>query len=278
MQRNVATPSTWAIFAFLGFLCFTGMCSAHTLGAVNTKCPLCGAEFKYTAAMSGTSFGSRLDFKEVGAIYQPWPIPQCPECRYAFFNGEETLSPAIKRLLGAYIESPDFKDIPEKAPSYFYLARFMELLEKPQFNIAFTYLKASWQAEGTEALDDGRIKLGWTNDPAMNKLALQEALRCMESVGENDTWVDQLTALYLKVELNRRLESFTAAEESLRKIRAKIETAKRENDHGGLSPDQIQVLEGLPQYLDCQERLIADGDAAPALLEMPAPANDAISN
>jgi len=272
MQRAVATPSTWALFVFLGLLCFTGACFAHTLDMMNTKCPLCGAEFEYTAAMSGNPYGVRLDHKKVGAIYQPWPIPQCPECRYAFFDGKEELSPAIKRLLREYIESPGFKDIHEKAPSYFYLARFMELLEKPRIIIAFAYLRVSWQAEGTEALDDGRLKLGWTNDPAMNRLALQEALRCVESVGENDSLDEQLNALYLKVELNRRLENFAAAKESLQKVREKIETAKRENDHGGLSGNQIQVLEGLPSFLDRQERLIADGDAAPALLEELAPA------
>lgn len=133
--------------------------------------------------MSGNPYGIRLDFKEFGAIYQPQPIPQCPECRYAFIDDEEELSSKQKHLLEMFIESPEFEAIPAGAPSYFYLARFMEALEKPPLTISLTYLRASWQAEGTEELDDGQMKLGWTRDPAMNRLTLQEALRSLKNVG-----------------------------------------------------------------------------------------------
>lgn len=253
----------------LCLLFFTGTVAAHTLGQVEAKCPLCGTEFSYTASFSGHHYDVRLDFKEIGAIYQPWPIPQCPLCRYAFSDSksEEKLTQEEKKALNDFIASPEFKAIPEEAPSYFYLARFMKVLGKPAVAIGFAYLQASWQAEGTKELDGGGRGLGWKEDPAMIRLALQESLRSLDGAEEAEETPARLNAVYLKVELNRRLGDFSQAEKCLGEARAEfagiIEKSGGKRKKNGLA----NMAMGLSTFLDQQEPLIAARNAEPTLLD-----------
>lgn len=257
----------WVMCLFFLFSVQKGF--AHTLGTSNTKCPLCGTEFSYTASMSGSSYGTRLDFKIIGPIYQPWPIPQCPKCRYAFYarnawEGEEELAPEKIRILKQYMESPEFKSIPDNAPSYFYLARFLEVMGERPFSIMFTYLKASWQAEGSEELDSGRTVLGWANDPAMQQMALREALRCVNGAKEAEEGLDRIVAFYLEVELNRRLGEFAVARDCLPTVRAEFDILKQ---NGKDLAKQSDFFGALPYLLDQQEKLIASQNGEPAVFD-----------
>ena len=197
---------------------------AHRALEAGAVCPLCGTEFTYVKVVSGRPYGYRLDLRAMGAHYDPWPIPQCPKCRYAFTTDDEmpgdSLMSAVKNAaMRAYVASTAFAEIPAEAPPFFYLAREMEHSGKNPFLLSALYLRAAWQAEGTEELDDSTPKVGLVRRPEMEALALRESRRCLveaEAAFDGTTSPEQRYIVdYMKTELNRRLGDFAAAADCL---------------------------------------------------------------
>lgn len=65
------------LLALLGLVLSIALGS--TVGEVSTTCPLDGTTFTWTAAMSGTTVGQRLDLRPIGSILSPWPVAVCPK-------------------------------------------------------------------------------------------------------------------------------------------------------------------------------------------------------
>jgi uncharacterized protein (DUF2225 family) len=129
-----------------GFLCLvTGTAWASTFKTVEVICPLCNTKFQTGLQMSGTTFGQRLDLKPVGPIAAPWPLPVCPKDHFVVFK--EDFSEQEKESLRGFVNSKAYQDQGKDTPYYFLLAKIYEFLGEDNFKIAYTYLKASWQAD-----------------------------------------------------------------------------------------------------------------------------------
>jgi len=115
---------------------------------IEVSCPLCGTTFETSQAISGTAWGSRLDFRPLGPIASPWPIPVCPNCRFVIFkdkfNKEE-----VERLR-LYVKSQEYQNLAKNHPSYYLLAKIYEFNGMGHLILAHTYLKASWQVEASD--------------------------------------------------------------------------------------------------------------------------------
>jgi hypothetical protein len=169
------------------FLLAGSFAFGSTIYEQDFTCPLCGKSFTATLQGSGSEFGRNLDLKATGAIIIPWPIPQCPDCRFAFtekFFTEEDLV-----ILKDYTRSAGFAGSKYNVYPYWCLAREMAAVGKNVEDIAFTYLKAVWES----------------GDPGI----IAEAIGWFEKIPrDSQNW---LTSRLLLVELNRRIGQFERA-------------------------------------------------------------------
>jgi tetratricopeptide (TPR) repeat protein len=217
------------------------MVFADTRFVVDCVCPLCQTAFKATLAGSGTMFNRRLDLRPVGAIASPWPVAVCPKCGFVLYKDKREEYPdAELKELRNFVNSDEYRKLSPKAPSYQRLARLYEALKRPPFEVAYTYLEASWQAEGQEEL---------------NRALLEKSREWFEkylaSSQENEErWK---TAEFLRGELLRRLGQFAEAEKQFDRLRGRKEFAE----------------EPFPQLLSQERSLIQARDASPKEIVRP---------
>lgn len=207
---------------------------SHTSSIMDYTCPIDSTNFSYEVDCSGTSFYRRLDLKKIGPIAQPWRLPQCPNCKFVLYkNNSETYD---LLSLKPYILSDEFQKINEHNSSYYFLAKIYEYLEYSNFEIAWTYLQASWQVEEEDSLYFQYLEFTLNNFiMATNNL-----------LSNKEKYNDYLITLYLQIEINRKLGNF---EESQMII----------NDF----PELIECsIEWLPEILDFQEKLIQLKDSS----------------
>ncbi|MFO0950259.1 MAG: DUF2225 domain-containing protein [Isosphaeraceae bacterium] len=223
------------------FLTCLSASRADTRGEVDQICPLCETKFKAVLSMSGTQFGMRLDLRQVGPIASPWLVAVCPKCGFVLFKGEgkfgnEGYSQAELKAFRAVVNSPEYKRLDAKTPSYLRLARLYEGAGRPPFDVAFAYLQASWQAEDRK--DDRR-----TDE------LLESSLAWIEKHLASGPAVDDSTksAEFLKGELLRRLR--------------RPDEAKRQFDRlKGMKPFAENPF---PRLIAEEERLLRIGDRMP---------------
>jgi len=112
---------------------------------IEISCPLCETKFKTSQAISGTVWGSRLDFRLLGPIASPWPIPVCPNCRFVIFK--DKFDNEKVEQLKLYVRSQEYQNLAKNHSSYFLLAKIYEFTGVDHLTLAHTYLNASWQVE-----------------------------------------------------------------------------------------------------------------------------------
>ncbi|CAN5615774.1 hypothetical protein BH09VER1_BH09VER1_22190 [soil metagenome] len=122
------------------------------------KCPICGADFKQEFEGSGTTFGTRLDFKPLGPTPAPWAIPSCPKCGYVFYQVTPDKE-SIKRLK-AFIASPAFK-AKKDYPNYYRLAMIRDFFGTEKLAVGDAYIQASWQVESQPAINKECLQLAY---------------------------------------------------------------------------------------------------------------------
>lgn len=211
--------------------------AALTFVEVDYTCPITGEKFTAPTMASGTSFGSRLDFRKVGPIASPWPMVTCPSNGFPLFQ-EEFKTEQIETLK-AFAATPEYKALVASHPVYYLVARLQRLLGYATEDIAFSLLYASWQAEANE-----QKALGY----------LEEALPLFQEVLEKQPPVDvrNVASLrFLTVELHRRLGRFEQAAALLEKYRAELEPVVP------------------PDFMALETKLIQQRVSAPATPEMP---------
>lgn len=204
---------------------------------VKITCPLDGTEFEAVQDFSGYAAGMRLDMKKMGAISQPWALARCPECGFPvfqkYFSDDET------RRLQAIVASERFRTEARPATAWFALGVLKEELKAEPFELGWTYLSASWEAENEGGLEAytraARRAIAWFDRAAA---ALKD---------QPDRRKDRCIALYLPVELARRLGDYEQAQNRLRQL-----------------PDvSASGIDWLPAALQTQARLIAAKDKSP---------------
>jgi tetratricopeptide (TPR) repeat protein len=120
---------------------------AHIVADMEMGCPLCQTTFKAQLALSGTVRDVRLDLKPLGPIYAPDPVPVCPECHFVLYGRSKEMAEAELERCRQIVASKSYKNQANRA-SYYLMGILFEGLGKDDSEIAWTYLKASWQEEG----------------------------------------------------------------------------------------------------------------------------------
>jgi hypothetical protein len=123
---------------------------AHPAGAytdveMTIVCPIDGLPFTARRTASYYQSGMRLDFKPLGALVAPYPHPVCPGNGFVVYRqdfSEQEIS-AIRLL----VNSDEFQQLRRHHTDYFMIAYVKERMGSPAYELAHTYLGATWEAE-----------------------------------------------------------------------------------------------------------------------------------
>lgn len=222
--------------AALALVLSTASCivGALTFAEIDVVCPLDGEQFKTVEAMSGSPFGIFLDLKPFGAIAAPWPIAKCPTTGFVIYKPKFSAE-AIAQLK-PYVSSPEYQTLAGTQTNYYLAANLQRFLSEPTHVVAFTLLRATWEATpgeqyiryASEALD-------------AYKIAIQEEYT------DQKQWVtDQLVA----GELERRLGRFEAAKSRFSSLSSREELMDAD----------------LRAIVELQLKLLNEKDARPTML------------
>lgn len=215
----------------------TSVLPASERAEVKMTCPLDGTSFNAVQDFSGYAAGLRLDMKKMGAISSPWALARCPECGFPIFQNYFGDTDLIR--LKKIVAGERFRAEAQPARPWFALGVLKEELKSEPFEIAWTYLNASWEAENER-------------DSQTYARAAQRAIMWFDHAAtalqdQPERGRDRQLALYLPVELTRRLGDFAQATRRLQQL-----------------PDmKDSVIAWLPAALQMQARLIAAKDNSP---------------
>jgi hypothetical protein len=169
----------------------------HKMAEIAYVCPLDGTKFTSTTDVSGTGGGGRLDLKPLGHMPAPWSVPVCPTDHFALVK--KSFTEDEKAALRKVVADPEYQRIATDHASYFLVARIFEALHEPPVQVAFAYLRASWQSESGPHYQE----------------ALENALAWFDRVSEGKA-VE--TARVVGIEILRLLGRFDAAAERLQSV------------------------------------------------------------
>lgn len=157
------------------------------------KCPVCGHDFYTLLDVPDPDYEMRLDLKPLGAIPGPWRLPECPKCGFVIYSarleGRELAKARAAAASEAYRASAG-------RSSYYRAGVLYGLLGRPDFLLANTFLKASWQEEG---------------DPARLKEDLELSLKYFSACAAACAAEEKENSQLLQGELLRRLGRFGEA-------------------------------------------------------------------
>lgn len=237
-RQSATIPTSADVMKLLRILvsaCFgASALTASERGEVKMTCPLDGVSFVVVQDFSGYAAGMRLDLRKMGAISQPWALARCPECGLPLFQRHFT--DAETSRLKEIVASGRFFNEARAAPAWFALGVLKEELKADPYEIGWTYLNASWEAEN-EARPEAYARAAQRAIAWFDRAA--PALK--DQPARSKDWH---IALYLPVELTRRLGDFAQAARRLHQL-----------------PDlRGSGIDWLPAALQTQARLIAAKD------------------
>lgn len=184
---------------------------ALTFATNDYTCPIGGEKFEATVTASGTSFGTYTNLKPYGPIDAPWVLPQCPSNKFVMFKHEFT--PEEIAVFTKIVESDDYKAIPDGSSEYYYLAKLFEGSDASHEDIAWAYLKASWEMGGQEVLEG----------------ALDNFKKSLSEIKDDDKNADEkhMTHQMIIGELNRLLGNFDEAKREFETLKADKKYAEK---------------------------------------------------
>jgi uncharacterized protein (DUF2225 family) len=200
--------------------------STHTEPESDIECPVCHTAFKAVIDLSSSRHGMRLDLKPVGPIPAPWVIPKCPKCGFIVYKQEWEEAEQLK--VQQLVNSEEYKKILPDNSTYFILARIYEYVGMDDFEIAHTYLKASWQVE---------------HDKAKCAKYLEESLKKFEAflAASKDKTNERIMSELVSGEIERRLGRFDQAQSRFNRIKSLPEFNEAENITGIITY-QLQLI------------------------------------
>jgi len=213
---SITTISRLATLAAFAFLALVSGTVAETVVKVKIKCAICEEQYEATLTASYTQLGQRLDLRPVGHLTSPPRIAVCPKCGFVDFRDGEMYPKDELKELRDFVLSDDYKKLVKTDTPYFRLAKIDERLKKPQQEIAYRYLQASWQVEEEKEKDRPKAYLLAALD-AYSKVIADEAAPAAQ----------RQIAGCLKGELLRRLGRFDDARKHFEEFR-KLEASKNE--------------------------------------------------
>ncbi len=178
-------------------------------GVTHTTCPLDGTVVETAAVLSGTQTGLRLDLRPVGEGALERPIIRCSRCQYVLAPGvadEDELETA-RRI----VDSSEYEELARGSSSHALRGLLLEKLRRGSPEIAFEWLRASWEVEN--------------GPPAEWRTITERALKEFVEFAAQPTSPDlhdgvspleaKRTAQLMQVELLRRLGRFDEASVTL---------------------------------------------------------------
>lgn len=149
-QKPQSTSNRLARFVLVAAAGAFLAAGSHPAGAYTdvetiVVCPIDGLPFTARRMASYYQSGMRLDFKPVGALVTPYPHPVCPGNGFVVYRqdfSEQELS-AIRLI----VNSDEFQQLRRKHTDYFMIAYVKERMGSSAYELAHTYLGATWEAE-----------------------------------------------------------------------------------------------------------------------------------
>jgi len=232
MKKLIAAVAMVAITA-VGY-----RAEAHTEYTTRLVCPLDSLTFDYVLDGSGTTFGRRLDFKQMGPTMSPWRIGQCPKCGFVLFKREFRRTELD--TLRTIVKSASYRKALKNKSTYYCYAEILRQQGAKDYEVSMVLLQASWQVD---------------RDSIVYPLIANDCLTMLGKVIDVQLVPESFTvehhepsqahmALYLSIELNRVLGRFSIAEKLLARMR----------------PLLGEKVEYFNQLVECQRNLVADGD------------------
>ncbi len=190
---------------------------ADTTVKAKVKCAICEHEYEATLTASSFQSGQRLDLRPLPfrSIVSPPRVAVCPKCGFVEFREDAKYPMDELKAMREFVLSDDYKQLAKTETSYFCIAKMYERLKKPQSQIAYAYLQATWQVEDEDGL---------------RPQAYLQA--CLDSYGkvisdEKAPAEQRQVARFLKGEMLRRLGSFEDAKTHFEAL-GKLDASKAE--------------------------------------------------
>ena len=169
--------------------------------ATTYTCPIGGVEFSADLPRSADHTGQNLDFKLTGeGVVSPAAVPICPDNGFIIYRDD--FSEGEISSLTSYVLSAEYQEMVDVHTPYYRLAKIQDFLGRPVLEVAFTYLRASWEVD---------------TDRARYEPYARVAASGMESylVDANRETADFFTSHVLLAELKRRVGDFAGAKAAL---------------------------------------------------------------
>lgn len=175
--------------------------AASTMTEESKVCPVCLADFYHGVQMSASVFDTGLDFRPLGAVVTPSPLPVCGECGFVVHGS--SAGPRALAAMRDLTASPQYRALGARSSYYRLAFLYKKLGSHSEGEIGHTYLKAAWQEE---------------RDPVKLKedlgLAFYHLNTYMAGIGQGSP--EWLAGQYLLAELQRRLSNFNEAKKLLK--------------------------------------------------------------
>lgn len=174
-------------------------------GVMTEVCPFDDTHVSRPAFTVGEQTGLRLDLRAVGRFLHPDPLARCPRCQYV--PGLRIPDGELARVR-ALLSSKEYQEEARRPSNHALRALIMAALKPDPGEVAFEWLRASWELEGTS---------GWKH---ATERALAEFIRLTSatmSPDDESALERRRTAQLMQVELLRRLARFPEARAALDK-------------------------------------------------------------
>jgi uncharacterized protein (DUF2225 family) len=196
-------------------LVVTSVTRADSTVKAKVKCGICEHEYEGTFTASSFQSGQRLDLRPLRfpGIVSPPRVAVCPKCGFVEYREDAKYPQDELKAVREFVLSDDYKQLAKSETSYFRIAKMFERLKRPQSQIAYGYLQATWQVEH----EDGKRPQAY----------LQASLDSYGKVisDEKAPAEQRQMARFLKGEMLRRLGKFEDAKTHFEDL-GKLEASK----------------------------------------------------
>jgi len=205
--RDVCSIPAWSVLA-TAILAAPQPALSLTLYETEVTCPIDGQTFKATLVGSYMSKGTRLDLKPLGDVVAPYRYPVCPGNGFVVYQSQ--FSADEQAAIRAIVASDDFKALRQEHTDHAIVAYVKQRLGAKEFEIAESFLQASWEAE--------RDRPQLVNE--YRALALEAFDTARERGNLNAE--DRLTAAVVGAELERLLGDFASAQTRVTSLQSEL--------------------------------------------------------
>jgi hypothetical protein len=169
-------------------------------------CPIDGQSFLARRVMSISTKGIGLDFRLLGAVMSPMPLPQCPGNGFVMYK--DSFSPVEIEKFRAFVGSEQYQRWVGHQTPYFLVAQLKAEAGEPNSAIADALLNATWEAK----------------EPVQYRAYAEAALAAFdrelaEVAADSDDDRRRAKVMLVVIELERRLGRFDRARTRLEALR-----------------------------------------------------------